>query len=664
MAPYIKHSALSIHPSISRLYTRFLNIHSKIHKLSKSLLHKIPAGVFKKLKAREFFAPISSYHADDTGPGPGPDTASLSSNLGEGGVLGTGAPTQHRLYQASFNHISVWAYLALAFVILAAVTIFSYMVYSCYHTAGLRARSKSGDAVGAGADGGWQSLEDPVGEMGDGRMLAKDREVGEKVDNYQDANKEKDINPWSEGRGSGLKGLGIHIHRSTKSQYDLPNESQASSLSGSPHSTCTDGSLGMRSNHEQDLESPEGSDYPSMSAQPLAHTTERSATYHLPMPLPLPLPLPPPVTPSPYQVKHKRTRLRALTQILSLNATQNQKSRETNVELQPMIATENGVGQSKGLSETSREDESSPQASLSPLSSLSKFSPVQFGFFAPYPNCNSTSTTSNSNSNATSHSWDNNSSCSPTTFPTTPITPSTPITPMTPVTPIKPGPSTTELQYDSNNIQFIETPARSSDASSPGASPPEIQGALAAVSINSLTRAEMLWNDPKLSPVQGAFGVAPALGGEKTSSTEVAIAKTISVWQTQSAFGSGAGSLHIPAPSLATPDHIHRAQVNPRLGYLRRGVSLSSPPSPSPSSYSSHSSSNSVSSSPSIATARFILDREELKRDNLRNRDSRAGLDREKGREKVVNMKALSPIPRPVFLPHFQPSGFQVEQSF
>lgn len=393
-----------------------------------------------------------------------------------------------------------------------------------------------------------------------------------------------------------------------------------------------------------------------MGALPLAHTTERCLQTHLPMPLPLPLPLPLPITPSPpHQVKQKRTRLRALTQILSLNLMQNQKGRETYFELQPMITPEHGVGQSKGLSET--REESSPQDSPSPRS---KFSPAQFAFFANYPNCNSASsnsTTSNLNTNAT-FSWGNNSSCSPTTFPTTPITPLTPITPMTPVTPIKPEPSTAELQFDSNDIQFVETPARNSDASS-GASPPDIQGALAAVSMSPLTRAEMLWNDPKLSPVQGAFG----LDGEKTipmmevSPAEIAIMKTTSVWRIQRTFSSIPGSppqVQVPPPVLATPDQVHRGYVNSRLGYLRRGVSLSSPPSPSPSS------SNSASSSPSIATARFILDREGLKRDNLRNRD---GLDREKGREKE-NMKLLSPIPRPVFLPHPKPSRFQDEQSF
>ena len=438
-------------------------------------------------------------------------------------------------------------------------------------------------------------------------------------------------------------------------------------MSGSPYTTCSDRSLGSVSDHEheQDLESPGCSDCHSLSAQPLGHATEKSATYMpfrspMPMPLPLPLPLPPPVTPSPaqkQQVKQKRTRLRALTHVLTRPQTQNQNGRDMYFELQPMITADTGSDQSnfekRLLSETLDDSPPSP----SPPNSGS-----QFAFFAPsYPNLNSTSSsnsnsTCNLNSNATFF-WGNNSSGSPTTFPTTPITPLTPITPMTPMTPIKSGlggptaVAAVELQFDVNNIQFIETPARNSAATqaSDGTSPPEIQGTtnLAAV---SLTRAEMLWNDPKLSPVQGALGVTLpiSLDGEKTGQPA-----------------------HVPVPTLATPDQVHRGHINSRLGYLRRGISLSlsSPPSPSPSS--SYYSSSDSASSPSIATARFVLDRGELKRDNLRNRDG--GMNKEKGREKGrekesgASMKLLSPIPRPVFLPHTKPKPsieFQVEEPF
>lgn len=412
-----------------------------------------------------------------------------------------------------------------------------------------------------------------------------------------------------------------------------------------------------------------------MSAAPLAHANERSATYlpfNLPpLPLPLPLPLPSPVTPSPpaqkQQVKHKRTRLRALTQILSRNLTQNQNGREMYFELQPMIKAEKGgVDQSKGLTETL--DESSPP-SPSPPRSRSKFA-----FFAPYPN--TSNSTSNLNSNAT-FTCNSNSSCSPSGI--TPITPLTPITPMTPVTPVKPGPNVA-LKFDSNNIQFVETPLRNSDArpgaDSVGASPPDVQGALAATSMNSLTRAEMLWNDPKLSPVQGAFGVDGEKNGSVIgdNSTEIVLRKTkaagtavpsklesptSSVWQTQSTFDSAS----FPGPTLGTPDQVHHGHANLCLGSLRRGLSLSlnSPPSPSPSN-SSCLSSDSAGSSPSIATARFMLDRGELQSDNLRNRAAK----KEKGRDRKENnfVRPLSPIPRPVFLPHPQTSKLAAEESF
>ena len=270
--------------------------------------------------------------------------------------------------------------------------------------------------------------------------------------------------------------------------------------------------------HEQDVESSEGSDCPSITAKPLAHTTERSTSHHaFNVPPPLPIILPLPVTPSPptleQQAKQKRTRIRALTQILAYNLIQKQNGRDTQFELQPMMKQpENGVGsQSKGLL-SGTPDESSPS---SPLSSS------QFAFFAPYPNCNSIST-SNIDSNA-SNSWSNNISGASST-------PLTPITPMTPVTPMKPGPTgAAELRFDSNNIQFIETPARNSDAgSSVCASSPEVQGAIGGGS-NSLTRADM-WNDPKLSPVLGV----PVDSDEekktglvkKVDSTEIVVGKT------------------------------------------------------------------------------------------------------------------------------------------
>ena len=134
--------------------------------------------------------------------------ASPSSNLGGPTPLG---------------RLSVWAYLAIAFVILALTAVISYMIYACYHTAGLRVKLKTatGEGVAAGTGsvkGGWQNLEDPSGETvmerGEGR-LTKGQDAGEKVDvDYRDEHKTDGIvHPWSERSTSGLKGLGIQIER-------------------------------------------------------------------------------------------------------------------------------------------------------------------------------------------------------------------------------------------------------------------------------------------------------------------------------------------------------------------------------------------------------------------------------------------------------------------
>lgn len=210
MAPYITNPTLRLHLGLSRLYT---HVHSKVHKF---VLHRLHPALLKNLNARQL--PIAFYHPDKLGPGPGIDPA--SSNLGEG----FGTP-RHRVYPTPLNRLSIWAYLALAFVILTVVAVISYMLYSCYHTAGLRVRLKTGTGVGVGADaagvkGGWQNLEDPSGETvvekGEG---AKDQDVGDKVDvDYRDEYKTGLIHPWSERNGSGLKGLGIQLERSSKSQ--------------------------------------------------------------------------------------------------------------------------------------------------------------------------------------------------------------------------------------------------------------------------------------------------------------------------------------------------------------------------------------------------------------------------------------------------------------
>ena len=156
--------------------------------------------------SRQLPVPVAFFHPDNMSPGT--DTTSPSSNLGGPAPLG---------------RLSIWAYLAIAFVILALTAVISYMIYACYHTAGLRVKLKTatGAEVAAGAGGvkgGWQNLEDPNGgtvvERGEGR-LTKALDVDEKVDvDYRDKHKTDGIiRPWSERSTSGLKGLGIQIER-------------------------------------------------------------------------------------------------------------------------------------------------------------------------------------------------------------------------------------------------------------------------------------------------------------------------------------------------------------------------------------------------------------------------------------------------------------------
>ena len=223
MAPFITNPAFRFHPNPPHLYAYMFSFRSEIHKLTSILLHKLPPVIFNNLNAREFGTPMSFY-PEDIGPGPETNPVSLSSNTNVGG----GAPARHRFDPVSFNHLSVWAYLALAFVILVLVTVFSYMIYSCYHTAEVRITMKPRMDVGASegegevkgeVKGGWQTLEDHVGEMtieGSESRLTKNEE---KVGDYQNKDHKDDTtNHWSDRRRPGLKGLGIQIELTSKSE--------------------------------------------------------------------------------------------------------------------------------------------------------------------------------------------------------------------------------------------------------------------------------------------------------------------------------------------------------------------------------------------------------------------------------------------------------------
>jgi hypothetical protein len=156
--------------------------------------------------SRQLSVPVAFFHPDKMGPGT--HTTSPSSNFE---VL------------TPLSRLSIWAYLAIAFVVLILSAVISYMMYGCYHSAGLRVRFKAetgeGVATGTGGiKGGWQNLEDPSGETmverGEGK-LPKGQDVAEKVDvNYRNEHKTDGvIHSWRDRNRSGLKGLGIQLER-------------------------------------------------------------------------------------------------------------------------------------------------------------------------------------------------------------------------------------------------------------------------------------------------------------------------------------------------------------------------------------------------------------------------------------------------------------------
>ena len=97
-----------------------------------------------------------------------------------------------------------------------------------------------------------------------------------------------------------------------------------------------------------------------------------------------------------------------------------------------------------------------------------------------------------------------------------------------------------------------------------------------------------MWNDPKLSPVHGTpldLDEERASSVKKSNPADIVIARAIGASKLRSP-DSIPTSLpgHAPAPTLATLDQVLHEHANLRPGYLRRSVSLPSPPSPSDSS--------------------------------------------------------------------------------
>jgi hypothetical protein len=78
----------------------------------------------------------------------------------------------HPLEQQSFNHLSIWAYLAVAFILLAVTTVFAYLLYTCYHSGKSRQSGNGATWKRVPGLGGNKNMAGPSDEVSD---------VGEKV---------------------------------------------------------------------------------------------------------------------------------------------------------------------------------------------------------------------------------------------------------------------------------------------------------------------------------------------------------------------------------------------------------------------------------------------------------------------------------------------------
>ena len=86
-------------------------------------------------------------------------------------LTSTYIPHPHPLGQKSFTHLSIWAYLAIVFILLAATTVFAYLVYTCHH---------SGKSRQHGNGAPWQRVPGLGSDGRAGRMGDKVSDVGEK----------------------------------------------------------------------------------------------------------------------------------------------------------------------------------------------------------------------------------------------------------------------------------------------------------------------------------------------------------------------------------------------------------------------------------------------------------------------------------------------------
>jgi len=79
-------------------------------------------------------------------------------------------PHPHPLGQKSFDHLSIWAYLAITFIMFAVATVVVYSIYTCYHSGKSRQRRDGATwkiIPRMGGDGRATRVDDKVGDVGE-----------------------------------------------------------------------------------------------------------------------------------------------------------------------------------------------------------------------------------------------------------------------------------------------------------------------------------------------------------------------------------------------------------------------------------------------------------------------------------------------------------------
>ncbi|KAH9483130.1 hypothetical protein JR316_0005232 [Psilocybe cubensis] len=188
-----------------------------------------------------------------------PDNATLPSDPA------SHKPPLHILHARPFNHLSVWAYLAFAFIVLATTTVISYAIYSCYHSS--RKKMEAGMAL-------------PVIPVGQNRVTWADLETSDtlvKVEHTAGVGEKANLGSVLDSK------IGLDMARNRGGHKRIDSDSEVNMFSRPSNSSS------MPNVNDMSFES----DTQYLTSPPLAHTSDKSATYipfHLPPPPPSPTP--------------------------------------------------------------------------------------------------------------------------------------------------------------------------------------------------------------------------------------------------------------------------------------------------------------------------------------------------------------------------------------